>query len=384
MSLNGDRIVESMGGIVAEEPAWWGVGVPCGSRGKELTRRQGARTGRGGAGGKGGKEEGVAGRLHLTLNPLHLTLRTLHSTLYTLHLTLHTWNFPFHTPLYTLHFTLYTLHSTLRTAHSTLYTLHFTLYTLHTTLYTLHSIPYTTLHTTFYTLHFPHYTLHSTLHTLHCTLYTLPPPPGISIHLQPSPCRLLCLASLQLARPNNAHQRPLFPPISSSAAPATHLLPRHQQPSATFAMWAPLLPSSDPIRPRPNERTPAMRFYTLHSTLTLPAPELQSVPCLFSFHSLFHWSFLILPLLFLCFDSVLASFYPPFPSPPNARPWTGQGGNRSPPSTNCHMVHRPQWPPELAGEVPQNGPFWGHRPPDPLFSLRSQWATSAKLDSWLS
>ena len=79
----------------------------------------------------------------------------------------------------------------------TLYTLHFTLYTLHTTLHTLHSIPYTTLHTTFYTLHFTHYTLHSTLHTLHCTLYTLPPPPGISTHLQPSPCRLLCLASLQ-------------------------------------------------------------------------------------------------------------------------------------------------------------------------------------------
>ena len=79
----------------------------------------------------------------------------------------------------------------------TLYTLHFTLYTLHTTLHTLHSIPYTTLHTTFYTLHFTHYTLHSTLHTLHCTLYTLPPPPGISTHLQPSPCGLLCLASLQ-------------------------------------------------------------------------------------------------------------------------------------------------------------------------------------------
>ena len=64
-----------------------------------------------------------------------------------------------------------------------------TLYTLHFTLYTLHA--------TFYTLHFTHYTLHSTLHTLHCTLYTLPPPPGISTHLQSSPCGLLCLASLQ-------------------------------------------------------------------------------------------------------------------------------------------------------------------------------------------
>ena len=125
MSLNGDRIVESMGGIVAEEPAWWGCvgcrveaverGKECVGRGrggrkcgkgrerweswrmdaslKELTGRQGARKGRGGARGKAGKEEGVAGRLHLTLNTLHLTLHTLHPTLYTLHLTLHTWHF---------------------------------------------------------------------------------------------------------------------------------------------------------------------------------------------------------------------------------------------------------------------------------------------------
>ena len=80
---------------------------------------------------------------------------------------------------------------------ATLHTLHFTLYTLHNILHTLHSIPYTTLHTTFYTLRFTHYTLHSILHTLHCSLYTLPPPPGISTHLQPSPCGLLCSASLQ-------------------------------------------------------------------------------------------------------------------------------------------------------------------------------------------
>ena len=32
-------------------------------------------------------------------------------------------------------------------------------------------------------------------------------------------------------------------------------------------------------------------------------------------------------------------------------------------------------PPYSVGEVPQNGPFWSDRPPDPLFSLRSQRAT---------
>ena len=112
----------------------------------------------------------------------------------------------------------------------TLYTLHFTLYTLHTTLHTLHSIPYTTLHTTFYTLHFTHYTLHSTLHTLHCTLYTLPPPPGISIHLQPSPCGLLCLASLQLARPSNALSSLQFHHLQPQPRTSSPDISSHRQP----------------------------------------------------------------------------------------------------------------------------------------------------------
>ena len=45
----------------------------------------------------------------------------------------------------------------------------------------------------------------------------------------------------------------------------------------------------------------------------------------------------------------------------------GPGGNRTPPSPNCHLVHQPQnrprWPPYSVGEVPQNGPFWSDRPP---------------------
>ena len=86
---------------------------------------------------------------------------------------------------------------------------------------------------------------------------------------------------------------------------------------------------------------------------------------------------------------------PSIPVAPNARfsvpPMHVTGrtrGNRTPPSPNCHLVHQPQnrprRPPYSVGEVPQNGPFWSDRPPDPLFSLRSQRATWAKLDSWLS
>ena len=74
------------------------------------------------------------------------------------------------------------------TLHTTFYTLHFTHYTSHSTLHTLH--------------HFTHYILHSTLYTLHFTLYT----PYLTLY-------------------------------SLHSSPTT----RHQHPSATFTLRAPLL-----------------------------------------------------------------------------------------------------------------------------------------------
>ena len=130
--------------------------------------------------------------------------------------------------------------------------------------------------------HFTHYILDSTLYTLHFTLYT----PYLTLyslhsspttrHQHPSATFTLRAPLLSLTPTSSPKQRPLFPPISSSAAPATHLLPRHQQPSATFAMWPPLLPSSHPIKPRPNEPAPATRFYT--HTLHLHSPPRNSNP----------------------------------------------------------------------------------------------------------
>ena len=146
--------------------------------------------------------------------------------------------------------------------------------------------PCDTLHTTCYALHFTHYTLHSTLHTLHCfawphsnlfsffhcfsdvltlaptmpsmdtlhySLYTLRPPPGINTHLQPSPCRLLCLASPQ-----------------------------------SFLVLPLLFLCFDP-RPQCTSMDEPGGFTLYDPYLTLPClAQLQS--------------FLVLPLLFLCFD----------------------------------------------------------------------------------
>ena len=156
-----------------------------------------------------------------------------------------------YTPHSTLHFTRYTLHSTLRTRHFTHYILHSTLYTLHFTLYT----PYLTL-----------YSLHSSPTTR---------------HQHPSATFTLRAPLLSLTPTSSPKQRPLFPPISSSAAPATHLLPRHQQPSATFAMWAPLLPSrASPQRARPSH---ALLHITLYTYTPRPGTPIRTMYFLLPF-----------------------------------------------------------------------------------------------------
>ena len=116
---------------------------------------------------------------------------------------------------------------------------------------------------------------------------------------------------------------------------------------------------------------PYLTLHSLHSsppTFTLQTPVLNLTP-IFSSYSSSSIAFLL--------------FWPP-----QCTSMDGPGGNRTPPSPNCHLVHRPQnrprWPPQMVGELPQIGHSRHDCPPDPLFSLRSQWATSAKLDSWLS
>ena len=160
-------------------------------------------------------------------------------------------------------------------------------------------------------------------------------------------------------------------------------------------------------------------MHTLHFTLYIPYLTLL---CLAPFQSV-----RVLPVLFLCFDprpqctsrtdhtlhDTLYTLPPPtftlqtpvlnltpiFSSyssssiafllfwPPNARPCTDQGGiepHRHPIATwyigrkTDHRGH-PKW----LGNCLKLAPL-GRTAPQTPYSLRSQWATSAKLDSWLS
>ena len=105
---------------------------------------------------------------------------------------------------------------------------------------------------------------------------------------------------------------------------------------------------------------PYLTLHSLHSsppTFTLQTPVLNLTP-IFSSYSSSSIAFLL--------------FWPP-----QCTSMDGPGGNRTPPSPNCHLVHRPQnrprWPPQMVGELPQIGHSRHDCPPDPLFSLRSQW-----------
>ena len=137
-----------------------------------------------------------------------------------------------------------------------------------------------------------------------------------------------------------------------------HLIPIFSTSSIAFLMFS-------PSPPRHVKTKPHLALHSLHSSpptsintqLNLHPAKAFALPCsnlfgLFDFH---------------------------------AHPWTdqggictsmdGPGGNRTPPSPNCHLVHQPQkrppWPPELGGKLPQSPPFCQHCPRT-LFSLRSQ------------
>ena len=143
-------------------------------------------------------------------------------------------------------------------------------------------------------------------------------------------------------------------------------------------------------------------MHTLHFTLYIPYLALL---CLAPFQSV-----RVLPVLFLCFDprpqctsrtdhtlhDTLYTLPPPptftlqtpvlnltpiFSSyssssiafllfwPPQCTSMHGPGGNRTPPSPNCHLVHwpqnRPRWPPQMVGELPQIGWFRHAAPQTP-------------------
>ena len=178
---------------------------------------------------------------HFRIAPASRALSSLQSN--HMHRTLHTPHSTLHFTLYTLHCTRYTPHSALDTLHTTFYTLHFAHQTLHSTLHTLH--------------HFTHCILHSTLYTLHFTLYT----PYLTLY-------------------------------SLHSSPTT----RHQHPSATFTLRAPLLsltPTSSlgnlcyvgsfasqqpPNKASPQRACPSHELLHINYTLHLHSPPRNSNP----------------------------------------------------------------------------------------------------------
>ena len=97
---------------------------------------------------------------------------------------------------------------------------------------------------------------------------------------------------------------------------------------------------------------PDLTLHSLHSsppTFTLQTPVLNLTP-IFSSYSSSSIAFLL--------------FWPP-----QCTSMDGPGGNRTPPSPNCHLVHwpqnRPRWPPQMVGELPQIGWFRHAAPQTP-------------------
>ena len=247
----------------------------------------------------------------------------------------------------------YTLHSTLYTVHTTRYTRHSSLYTPYLTLYTLHSSP-------------------TARHQHPSATFTLRDPAG-SFASQQLPKR----ASLQIARPshalsslqsNHVHRQPRTSPQTSAAIGNLHYV-------GSFASQQPPNRAS-PQRARPSH---ALVPPTFSPSYTLPRPLYFILP----FPLFFHWSFLVFPLFCYALTPLLHRFTL-YSTCPKCTSEDRPGGNRTPPSPNCHLVHQPQ----NRSKIDHGGHRWGSAskwsvlqppPPDPLFSLRSQWATSPCL-----
>ena len=188
--------------------------------------------------------------------------------------------------------------------------------------------------------------------------------------------QLLKLRMVPIAIQSRSNRAPTAPAVPLLLAPpATHLpppTPRHQQPSATFTLQAPLLPSHCNLHPaaffdhlkEPHPKRPAQATLFLPSNLLAPS---HTSPWNSNPYDLFYPSIpSVFPLFFHGFTRFLHHFTLRS-SLPKCTSEDGPGGNRTPPSPNCHLVHQPQnrspRPPQLGGEVPQECPCFQPPPP---------------------
>ena len=162
-------------------------------------------------------------------------------------------------------------------------------------------------------------------------------------------------------------------PFQPHAPTATHLpppTPRHQQPSATFTLRAPLLPSSHLKEPHP--KRPAQATLFLPSNLLAPS---HTSPWNSNPYDLFYPSIpSVFPLFFPGFTRFLHHFALRS-SLPKCTSEDGPGGIEPWHISLKIAQNRPRRPPQLGGEVPQNCPCF--QPPPPMSNF-------AMLDSRLS
>ena len=202
-------------------------------------------------------------------------------------------------------------------------------------------------------------------------LSTFSPNPLLWLHSEraTSPC---------LACSNHSnHMHPGHAPPSSHRQASAAICNLH--PAGSFASQKPPKRAS-PQKARHGPPQPRSFFpptFAPHHT-PRPGTPMRTIYFILPFPQFFHCFSMVL----LGFSIILSSI----PVSPIARRRTDQGGiepHRHPIASWYISLkiaqNRPRRPPQLGGEVSQNCPCFQPPPPRPLFSLRSQWATSPCL-----
>ena len=195
--------------------------------------------------------------------------------------------------------------------------------------------------------------------------------------------QILCSDFIPNEKPHLAWPAATIPTTCNPghAPPSSHLQASaaicNLHPAGSFA--------SQQVPKRTSPQRPPQATLFLPSNLLAPS---HTSPRISNPYDLFYPSIpSVFPLFFYGFTRFLHHFTL-HSSLPKCTSEDGPGGNRTPPSPNCHLAHQPQnrprRPPQLGGEVPQNCPCFQPPPPRPPILTSFAMSNFAMLDSWLS